>query len=471
MVIRSKARSGNSFLVVQLMLAVAGVFGAFVWASNFNTRVTMPNLKNQPREVLPIYDYPMVVSDEQLLTVLTKTKPKFTQSPPKTNFVDHALRLWGAKVKFGENENGGAIDGPTMRQILVDHRKFDKTWGEKELPLLMDRSSGIAVRTQEGRSTVSHVDHLLGTLAEVGTPLDYPVVTAQQNTTMLDLIRYGVNSFSLNQREYEWTTVMLAFYSVDAKPWYTSEGQEISFDSLAKRIMRQQQPQGVCYGQHRLYTLTMLLRVDEQIEQENPGSIGLLSDPVHAEVMKHMGLMTKALYKNQSLEGYWDGNWPDTSVSVPDPGTDVLSRRILATGHTMEWWAMAPKELHPPRETIIRAGQWLAREIGAMDVQKIQKNYTFLTHAARALALWRGKFPDEHLVALSDGNLLDQELVIDIEALKLDIDEPVIVPALTAPSVAAPSLTGPALSEPSLSTPNQREAVRDDSLDDDVRRE
>ena len=88
-----------------------------------------------------------------------------------------------------------------------------------------------------------------------------------------------------------------------------------------------------------------------------------------------------------------------------------------------------------------------------------------------ALALWRGKFPDEHLVALSDGNLLDQELVIDIEALKLDIDEPVIVPALTAPSVAAPSLTGPALSEPSLSTPNQREAVRDDSLDDDVRRE
>ncbi|MFK7768965.1 MAG: hypothetical protein AB8B55_17215 [Mariniblastus sp.] len=420
----TKNRNGKTFLFAQLILFALVVGGAAVWATNINTRTTIPTLREHPRVVEPVYDYPMVVSDEQLETVLKKIKPIFSQSPPKTNFVDHALRLWGAEVQFNDN----AIDGPVMRQLLTDHRTFDATWGEKELPLLIERTSGVAVRTQEGRSTVSHVDHLLGTLAEVGTPLNFPVVTNQSNTTMRDLIRYGVNSFSLNQREYEWTTVMLAFYSADAKPWFTQEGQEINFDRLATRIMRQQQPQGVCYGQHRLYTLTMMLRIDEQMEQENPGTIGLISDTARAQVMEHLGLMTKALYKNQAVEGYWDGNWPDVSVPVSDPGTDALSRRILATGHSLEWWAMAPQELHPPRETIIRAGQWLAKEIGAMDETKIQKNYTFLTHAARALALWRGKFPADHYAGYSES------MIIDIDALKFEFDEE---------SNSHPTLSGP----------------------------
>ncbi len=69
--------------------------------------------------------------------------------------------------------------------------------------------------------------------------------------------------------------------------------------------------------------------------------------------------MTSRLYETQSQHGYWDGNWPDNSAAVPDPTTDERSRRILATGHALEWWAMAPESLHPPRETIVRAAQWL----------------------------------------------------------------------------------------------------------------
>jgi len=37
-----------------------------------------------------------------------------------------------------------------------------------------------------------------------------------------------------------------------------------------------------------------------------------------------------------------------------------------------------------------------------MDERATEKNYTFLTHAARCLALWRGKFADE--VALDAQN-------------------------------------------------------------------
>ena len=157
--------------------------------------------------------------------------------------------------------------------------------------------------------------------------------------------------------------------------------------------MRQEQPLGVCYGQHRLYTLAMILRIESQMLDEGLGP--LICKSTRRCVKDYLLDMTRRLHQNQSVGGYWDGNWADSSKPVPDPETDKLSRRILATGHALEWWAMAPQSLHPPRETIVRAAQWLSRTIIEMDQRTVEKNYTFLTHAARALSLWRGKFPGE----------------------------------------------------------------------------
>ena len=80
---------------------------------------------------------------------------------------------------------------------------------------------------------------------------------------------------------------------------------------------------------------------------------------------------------------------------------NAQTRRLLATGHALEWWAMAPEELHPPREVMVRAGQWLAREIEVMDQETVLRNYTFLSHAGRALSLWRGGFPCQVLKRLA----------------------------------------------------------------------
>jgi hypothetical protein len=390
--------NGKVFLAIQTVILFVIAGSAIGWTARTTPRLSAPNLNSEPRVVGPLHDYPFVVSDEQLELVLEKIKPSFQKQPPKTNFVDHALRLWGVDVEFGDD----AIDGRVLRELLVNDQVFDEVWGKSELPLLMPNENGIAVRTQEGRSTVSHVDHLLGSLAEVGTPLDFPIVVRQgdnkkSKATMFDLIEHATNSFRLNQKEYEWTTLALAFYAADAQPWVTQEGQEVDFNRLAKRLMRQLQPQGVCYGQHRVYTLVVLLRINEQIKTQSEAKLdGLLDDETRVEVVDYLKSLTKALYENQSEDGSWDGNWADTSIPVRDPETNELSRQILATGHALEWWAMAPKDLHPPRETIVRAGQWLAREIGSMDDRSVEKNYTFLTHAARALALWRGKFPAEH---------------------------------------------------------------------------
>ena len=391
----TKPREARSFLGVHMVVIAGLLWLTCHFASELNDRPSMPALNIQPRSVDALYNYPMVVSDTQLESVLNKIRPRFSKQPAKTNFVDHALRLWRTEVEFGDE----AIDGNELRDLLINHDTFGRQWGEEEPPLLVPTPRGIAVRTQEGRSTVSHVDHLLGSLAEVGTPLDFEVVAhGKEKTRLVELVQNAVHSFRLNQKEYEWTTLMLAFYAKNNDSWYSQEGQKLNFDLLCDRIIRQRQPLGVCYGQHRLYTLTILLRIDDHMKLESP-SRNLLSSDKRSEVMNYLKSMTKALFANQSSEGYWDGNWADPRIPVRDPATDALSRRILATGHTLEWWAMAPDELHPPRETIVRAGQWLANEIVAMDEKKVEQNYTFLTHAARALALWRGKHADEHFIA------------------------------------------------------------------------
>jgi hypothetical protein len=310
---------------------------------------------------------------------------------PKINYVDHALRFWGANATFGDDDT---LSGSELRQLLTDDKVFTAAWGEKTRPLMMQKKGRVEVRVQQGAATSSHVDHTLASLAEVGTPLEYSFTlrsdasqSSAAKATMRDLIRSALDEFDVNQTEYEWTTLTLALFAEDGHPWTTTAGETVDFDRLARRVMRQRYGQGVCYGNHRLYALCVLLRIDDATD--------MISDAVRAEVLAHLSEATSRLVATQSPEGWWDRNWPDSRIETKD---DELGgptpRRVLATGHALEWWSIAPKELHPPRETLIRAGQWLVHEIEKMDDKAIDDNYTFLTHAGRALALWRGALPE-----------------------------------------------------------------------------
>jgi len=330
-------RTGRIFLLSQLIILPLIIGVLTLNATTVNNRPLMPRLHENPKTIRPQYDYDFVVSDLQLSEVLHRLRPKFSpDKPPKTNYVDHALRFWGTKIKFE------------------------------------DESLGIAVRTQQGRSTVSHVDHLLGSLAEVGTPLSYPITADKVEGQLIHMVRDGVMNFSLNQREYEWTTLALAFYAANNSPWYSPEGQQITYDFLAKRIMRETQPDGVCYGQHRLYTLTILLRIDDQMRgrKQNTASAkissgGLISPETRSDIMSFLGEMTKRAYQNQASDGSWDGNWPDTTVAVRDPDTDQTSRKVLATGHMLEWWAIGKRLCGRRNGCRASSSRWNRNELSA----------------------------------------------------------------------------------------------------------
>jgi len=386
------AKTFPLFAIIQLgLVAAAFAYGSQRYTALEESRLP-PEPQNEPWQVTPLHDRPDLLSDADLNAALARLTPRFRAAQPQINHVDHALRFWGADSEFADPDT---LSGVEMRELLTDHRAFAQAWGDKTRPfLLADTTEGqrprIAFRTKSGPATASHIDHTLAGLAEVGTPLDFPVNTPTGELPLRAAFEHTFRRFSLNQDEYEWSTLVFIHYLTHTKDWFTTEGQQVTWDTLADRMMRQRLAQGVCYGNHRLYTLAALLRADADHQ--------LLSDAGRQSVIDYLRDVTRRLSETQHPDGYWDGHWPGPEWDGPQPAdvTEPLGQtgaRLLATGHALEWWAIAPRELHPSDEVLRRGLHWTVASIRDLSDSEIRTYYTFLSHAGRALALWRGRTP------------------------------------------------------------------------------
>lgn len=377
-------RAFTIFLVVQVLLLSTVVAWAAWRVGRQRQLRSLPALRPAPLWVRPRYDNPLLVTDEQLRQVLHKLAPCFRETRSPVSTLDHALRFWGYPATFTDVPQ--ALSGKEMHRLMVDHEKFTAYYGPDAKPLLDDLGTGKGVRyrTVDGDLSSSHVDHTLACLLEVGTPLDHPVRTPKRTTTLKALVEQSLRDFSLNQEEYEWNAIVYALCLQPPGHWVTAEGQAMDFDRIAERIMRERSPRGVCRGQHRLHALVVLLRVDETEK--------ILSAAGRDRIRDYLRDITAGLVRSQLPDGSWDANWnsaPASQQSTQPTATDV-SDRLLVTGHALEWWSLAPEDLLPPRDTLVRAGQWAVKAVMELDDATIVKRYGPLSHTGRALALWRG---------------------------------------------------------------------------------
>ncbi len=379
-------------LVIGFMHAVL-IFGGATYAGLRYERLQidrrLPTPSVTPHTVTPRNQRPDLISRDDAARILNRLRPQLRGRNPKINSVEHALRLWGTAAVFDDER---CLSGAEMRELLLDHRAFAAAWGPKAKPFVMPETRDpqrIAFRTDAGNATSSHVDHTLACLAEVGTPLDFPVITPRGESSVGRGLEESLRQFSLNQDEYEWSAFVFLHYLSDTKEWMSTEGQRITWDRLAERIMRQRLAQGVCFGQHRLYTLSVLLRADDERQRLTP--------EMRVAVTNHLRQATEALTQTQHSDGWWSGDWPGVERDGPNAPLDgpfgPQADRLLMTGHALEWWAYAPTEALPSDETLTRALRWLVAEIDALSPEQIQRYYPFLTHAGRALALWHGAEP------------------------------------------------------------------------------
>jgi len=344
-------------------------------------------VRREPWTISARFDEPRVVTDEQLAAVLDRVKPPV--APLKTNNMVHALRLWGLAADFHDPH---IPTGRQMRDYVLDDRVFRQYVGEVAPPLFYRDRDGLAVRSFDdaltNRDTSSyHADDLLATLAEVGTPLDTPLHLRDTEATVGQLLNDSLRRFHLDRLEYEWAAISYARYVFPQKQFKNKWGDRISVDQLVDEAVGPALELGPCNGLHRLEALAVLCRADEQARALRPST--------KIKILSHMKRVSDLLAQSQTTAGYWTRQWPQGAAAatpVKDQAGDVYDH-ILVTGHQLEWLALAPEEVQPPRETIVRAGQWLVRALVELDQKDLEAAYGPYTHAARALAMWRNMDP------------------------------------------------------------------------------
>lgn len=331
----------------------------------------------------PLYDDPEVVTDEELAAVLWKVQPRFSGPQLKPNYVEHALRTWWIRSEF---EDPAVMSGEAMKDYLVDHGKYLASWGPEVDPLLRDEVDGIAVRWGKLEGASVHHDHWLASLTEAGVSLDEPVFTPNhRDRTIRDVLQRALRDFRLDEVETEWSSLTAALWLSPQKQWTNAEGREITFDLLADRLMRGERTLGVCVGTHRVYSLMVLVRLDDEF--------GILSPPARDRAWNYLEGVRDAITASQFPDGHWPSNWHHGASAVENPVDDLLYQRVIATGHHLEWLAIAPPELHPPRGHVIRAAKWIIATTREQTVDDILQRYTFFSHVGNALALWRKTHP------------------------------------------------------------------------------
>ena len=337
--------------------------------------------------IAPLYDDAEVISDEELGGVLKKIVPRFSRSHLRPNLVEHALRTWGSEIVFN---NPDAISGPQMRDFLTDTAKYMDSWGKNNLPLMEYNNEGIHVRWGEDSSSSVHHDHTLAALTEAGVPLDSPVFTTIRALQLRNVVAEALSDFRLDERETEWSALSFSLWLAPQKmtSWHNGEGRHITLDMVAERLMRNHKKDGVCLGTHRVYSLMLLLRLNEQYGGQ------LITAETTSQIMNYLQIAREMIIASQSADGSWPANWTDGAEA--EAKADLKEKgykRVIATGHHLEWLSIAPVELHPPREQILKAADWLVKNVNETPQAEIDQNYTFYSHVGKALSMWRKSSP------------------------------------------------------------------------------
>jgi len=329
---------------------------------------------------------PRVVSDTQLFQLLERMKPP---READSNKWIHALRLWGPQADFFDSRT------PSGRELLnyfLDDNEFRARAGQDAPPLFRIGEDGeVEVRSWASgdphrRLASHHRDDILATIAESGVPLDAALITRDGATTVRALLDSTMRRFHFGQHEYEWSTISYARYLFPRREWVNQYGESITLERLIENLYQRPLHHGPCNGLHRLEALVVLYRADEEAR--------VLSPRTRALMLTHMKRVSQLLAAAQHPDGYWTRRWPLGARAAGDRGRELYSK-ILVTGHHLEWLALAPPEVQPPREQIVRAAQWLTRAMLAVDDKELSKAYGPFSHAVRALCLWRAKDPYE----------------------------------------------------------------------------
>lgn len=287
------------------------------------------------------------------------------------NQLTHGLRLWGPDA-----DGPGKWTGKSMLDVIDSAEESQRAFGFA--PHLLNRNGlhfGHRI-VEEKPQGEKHLDETVATLGEIGIPSDRPIRVWDQTATVADGVRAAMSNFSLDQ-ELDFTPVVFALYLPPQRTWTNKFGETFSFDAMCQRMCERPLGEGNCGGCHRMYSLAMVLAADRQHE--------ILSGVSRRNVRSKLLQALDALRRSQRADGSWDALWFDPAKAAPEKD---LEGKIMATGHTLEWMAIAPRDIIDDPKMVSRACEALLKLVLAAPRESLRDDYNYYTHAASALKLW-----------------------------------------------------------------------------------
>lgn len=349
----------------------------------------MVKCRERPLKVLPTPGLANVVSEEALVSVLCRALPLW--NPPSVPSAFHELKLWGRSAAFTKEMLGKERTGEFLVTTLLSDKLCRENTVKIGASYLLDSPFGIHPVLAGSDDAIeyraeAHYGQLLMVLGEVGVPATTPVTTSSGRVgNVADIYQDAVMRFSL-AHELEFIGCALAYWHPPHKTWKDQFGNEYSFDQLLSQLIALPLGKGACGGCHVPYTVVTILRVNEDFP--------ILSNEVRDKARRWLTTLAQLLEYRLSASGGWDKSWSGNSDARFIWGDDLLDR-ITATGHHLEWIALAPTGARPSDVTIERAVKALRQDVEALQPLAHRSFKTLLpvSHGARALALLRGDDP------------------------------------------------------------------------------
>lgn len=273
-------------------------------------------------------DLPLITSGEDALKALTDEET--------------AIRLFG-KSPFLKTESG------------IHYALFD------------DSSVGVEVGE-------AHRDQCLAVFAALGLPASTPIRLKTGTNSIADLIFDSLASFSLDQKELEWSAMAFAKYVPPQTAWTNRAGTRISFSTLVQKLLQVDLNSEKCAGTHVLEALIRIHAADRRDPFLDVGTRDRLNT--------HLKSTIAEIVRKQRADGSWGRSW----CAAVDENSEVMSPfqiSFLVTGHLAEILNELNPDLRPAPAVYERAAGWITNSIASAEIKANGFWVCPFTHAAR----------------------------------------------------------------------------------------
>jgi hypothetical protein len=234
-------------------------------------------------------------------------------------------------------------------------------------------------RTEAGEQ---HPGQALSALAEAGVPLVQTAYSGVRSFCVSDLVDECAQSFAFDE-EIEWRSVALALYQPEVNEWKNRRGEVISFDAITNELLRRTRIRGsiehACWGIHSLYALAVLLSVDADVPLWQNRSL-------RPQVEAALAAIGDRLARSQLGDGSWDEHWELPALTHGGTTMDE-QKRLLITGHHLEWLALVPNGLRPSKRVLLAAGEFILGKVSELRPDQIIEEICPCSHGLRAFGI------------------------------------------------------------------------------------